>query len=183
MDAKHRRLLLILLLTSSPFAHAQTAGELRDIQAQTLIAKARAELKKATDEGQGKAAEGALAGSGHYATEPTVKEDTTLPVVSGIYGRDGKLYARFLYASGIDYQAVAGNTAPGGYLVKQVSDDKVVLAKHGRTYTLGFSGVRPSVPAEQPQQPASTYGAFMPNPPAGSMVPPSPGSLSMPKTN
>ncbi|MBV6855880.1 type IV pilus biogenesis protein PilP [Xanthomonas campestris pv. mirabilis] len=137
MDAKARYAFLVLTLMASGFAQAQTAGDLADIQAQTLIATARAKLKKAQEEAEGASA--AASGSAGRAD--------TLPVVSGIYGHDGKLYARFLYASGIDYQARAGMTAPGGYMVRQVTDDRVVLTKGGQAYTLGFSDVRPVAPA------------------------------------
>ncbi|MGZ1522221.1 type IV pilus biogenesis protein PilP [Xanthomonas citri] len=163
MDAKARYAFLVLTLMASGVAQAQTAGELADIQAQTLIATARAKLKKVQEEAEGTSAP---------TTSVAVHTDT-LPVVSGIYGRDGKLYARFLYASGIDYQARAGTTAPGGYMVRQVSDDRVVLAKGGQSYTLGFSDVRPVAPAadaaagQAGSTPAPFFSAPPMSPPAG----------------
>ncbi len=140
---------------------APTAADLADLQARLVLAKAQADLAEVNRKISGNAVSVDL---GQQAT------GTALPVVTGVYGRGRDLYASFLYSNGLDWEARAGMTAPGGYLVRSVGQDRVVLSKAGQSYVLGFSGSAPAEPAKTETQPvqSSTMGSpFLPLPPAG----------------
>ncbi|MEN1450903.1 type IV pilus biogenesis protein PilP, partial [Pseudomonas aeruginosa] len=57
---------------------------------------------------------------------------------------NGKLYATFVYSSGITADAAAGETIPGGFKVVHVTVDKVELQKGGRRFQVGFASHAPS---------------------------------------
>lgn len=147
--------LSVLLLFAAPLA-AQTVGELADIQAETVILRAKA----AQAEAARKLGDAALPGQtlGRGVTD-------ALPVVRGVYGTGRELYASFLYADGTTVDANTGDVLPGGYIVRALSATRVELTrKDGSRYTLGFSDVRPL--AAPPVTPAPTPAAIDPAPAA-----------------
>lgn len=141
--------------TSTPI----TAGDLADLQSRIVYAKAQAQLAEL----QRKSA-APVGGETDLAQQAA---GNALPVVTGVYGRDRDLYASFLYSNGMDWQAKSGMTAPGGYLVKSVTQDRVVLTRNGRSYVLGFSTIAPAEPVNDAQQSkpvGTTNSPFLPLP-------------------
>lgn len=164
MDAKVRNSTLFLMLCASVplVAHAQTVGDLADVQADTLLFKAQA----ARAEALVKLGDANRQGSRENAAD---SGSDTLPVVRGVYGTAGKLYATFLYANGSSVDAGNGDVVPGGYVVRSLSATRVQLARRGRSYTLGFSDLRP-LTATEPSGGGSA-------PPASSIPPLLPPSM------
>lgn len=135
-----------------------TAGDLADLQSRIVYAKAQAQLAELQRK--------SLPAGGEVDLSQQAT-GTALPVVTGVYGRDRDLYASFLYSNGMDWQAKAGMTAPGGYLVKSITQDRVVLTREGRSYVLGFSTIAPAEPTsstEQPKPVGTTNSPFLPLP-------------------
>ncbi|CAD7741202.1 hypothetical protein LMG31884_47410 (plasmid) [Xanthomonas hydrangeae] len=137
-----------------------TAGDLAELQSRIVYARAQAELAEL----QRKSV--SVSGTGE-ADISQQAAGNALPVVTGVYGRDRDLYASFLYSTGMDWQAKAGMTAPGGYLVKSITQDRVVLTKDARSYVLGFSSIAPAEPSSSTEQtkPVGTMNSpFLPLP-------------------
>lgn len=154
MDAKGRYACLVLMLmTASPVA-AQSVGDLASVQAETLMARAKAARAEAVAKLNATAGAGAIAGS------------EALPVVRGVYGTGDRLYATFLFADGSTVDATAGDTLPGGYSVRALSATRVQLARDGRRFTVGFSDVRPLAPAAAEPNVPEGFGAPAPLAPA-----------------
>lgn len=139
-----------------------TAGDLADLQAEIVFAQAQARLAEE------KRKVSPVVDGVDLAQQSA---GTALPVVTGVFGRGQQLYASFLYSNGLDWQAKAGMTAPGGYLVRSISQDRVLLTKAGRTYVLGFSDVRPAEPvgkeANEPAFSPTASSPFLPIPTSG----------------
>lgn len=116
-----------LLITASG-AYAQqipTAGQLADVQAQTIMATAQAKLSKAREDA------GAVAPS----------QDTSEPVVSGIGGSPGNLYVTFYNHGNVGYRV--GMATPGGYVVQSIALNEVRLRRAGRVFVLHLSSTAP----------------------------------------
>jgi type IV pilus biogenesis protein PilP len=137
-----------------------TASDLANLQARIVYAKAQAQLAELQ-----RKSSAVVSGAVDLAEQAT---GSALPVVSGVYGRDRDLYASFIYSNGMDWQAKAGMTAPGGYTVTSITQDRVVLTRGGRSYVLGFSSMAPVEPEKsdgQQSRPAGTTGSpFLPLP-------------------
>lgn len=161
MDVKGRHAaLFLMLLASVPLAvQAQSVGDLANVQAETLLIKAKA----ARAEALGKLADANKQSSGEAAADTATD---SLPVVRGVYGTAGKLYATFLYANGSTVDAGKGDTIPGGYVVRSLSATRVELGRRGRSFTVGFSDVRPltpTAPSANAAPPASSIPPLMPS--------------------
>lgn len=158
-------LFLLLLVTS--LSNAETAisvGELSALQSETYLYKAQSERDKALRALEN---EGSLIPN----TVPTVSSER-LPVVKLVSGPRQALRAVLFYSSGYEIEAyVGGPELPGGYSVKRISIDNVVLSRAGKHYPLGFAsslpvttgagmGVPPqpmSLPGLPPGQPAPVF--------------------------
>lgn len=126
------QLVVIFSLIPLPWtAYAQapvgTIAELQEIQAATVLAKARAGLAEITKN---------LAGPG-AVIDPNARG---LPAVQLIAGNGRTLSATLIYPSGATYEARAGEEVPGGYRVQSINTDAVVLNRAGQAIKLGFSG-------------------------------------------
>lgn len=60
------------------------------------------------------------------------KKEEKAPAVSSIMGAGSNLYAMFRLDDGSELQAKEGGSLPGGYLVKKISMDEVLLSKNGK---------------------------------------------------
>ena len=158
MDAKARYAMLTLMLLTSAPAAAQSVGELADVQAETLLFRARAARAEAISKlhDAEKTEGGAIESNGD-----------ALPVVRGVYGTAGKLYATFLYSNGSTVDAGVGDTIPGSYVVRSLSATRVILGHRGKTIAVGFSDVRPLEPTVTAAQSAPSF-------PIPSLSPPPP---------
>ncbi|WP_080104379.1 type IV pilus biogenesis protein PilP [Stenotrophomonas maltophilia] len=148
--------LIAIHASASESSAPPSAARLADLQAQLVIARAEAAL-----------AEQRRKTTGDTSTVDLAVQATgsALPVVSGVYGRDKNLYATLLYSNGLEWQAIAGTSAPGGYRVHSVSQNRVELVKEGRTFVLGFSGSPPAEPTPVPAaQPAGGPAPYLPLP-------------------
>ncbi len=132
----------MLVVSSSALAADATVGDLTQLQGQVLLKKAQVDLARQEDELRklnGGSAGGVPMGlsSGGFA-------DAGTPSVRSVAGVNGKLYATFVYSSGITADATAGETIPGGFKVAHVTVDKVELQKGGRRFQVGFASHAPS---------------------------------------
>lgn len=73
-------------------------------------------------------------------------DDSGVPVVTGIFGSNGKQYARILFPDGVTADAYEGRTVRGGYKVVTVNLEKVELSKGGKVIELGTSDSAPAAP-------------------------------------
>lgn len=106
--------------------------------------------------------------------EPSpVAEDDSLPVVQGVYGANGQLFATLAYADGrraIDVRK--GAHVPGGYTVSELASDSVTLTRGKQRLVIGFAD-KATVPVVRPTGAAYTTGAGLPlGMPMGAGVPP-----------
>lgn len=125
---------LIPVLLIAGFAHAEaTVGDLSVINSETILLKAKVSRAAAQEEldAKSKVAVG--------------NDDVDAPVVKSVYGAGGKLFATFLYGSGVAMDAKQGDTILGGLKVMLVSVDKVELSKGSKRLQVGFSGTAPTV--------------------------------------
>jgi len=162
MDAKARYAVLVMSLLASGSLAAQSVGELADVQAKTLLIRAQA----AQAEAQAKLVDASKSSGGPIAGDA----GDSLPVVRGVYGTAGKLYATFLYANGSTVDAGRGDQIPGGFVVRSLSATRVVLGRHGQSFTVGFSDVRPLTPtpaASPAPMPPPLYAPPASNGPSG----------------
>lgn len=144
-----------------------TVGELSGVQSDTILYEAKAKRAEALGKMQefaNKAGEDLTPGHTNTNTAPSVVA-SDLPTVTGISGVGGRLYATLLYPNGTTLRSKSGEKLPGGFLVSEVSIDRVVLTIGDRRIPLQFGVATP--PATVPQ------GAMqMPLP--GMMAPPMP---------
>ena len=154
MAANASRAALFLLATALALpAAAQNVGELANVQAETMLVKAKA----ARAEAYAKLNEATKTGG-----EPSTGTDTGMPVVRGVYGSGERLYATFLYSNGSTVDARRGDSLPGGFVVSGVSASRVELRRAGRTHVIGFSDVRPMATAAS-RQAANSGPALAPS--------------------
>lgn len=73
--------------------------------------------------------------SDNTATASTTPEPKT-PRLAAVYG-GAKLTALFKYSDGSSVEARAGETLPGGYVVKSVTVDRVQLVHEGKVINVG----------------------------------------------
>lgn len=136
--------ILIAMLAASPSARAAdaTVGDLTQLQGQVLLKKAQVDLAKQEDELR-KLNGGSAAGV-PMGLSASGLGDAGTPSVRSVAGVNGRLYATFVYSSGITADAAAGETIPGGFKVVRVTVDKVELQKGGRRFQVGFASHAPS---------------------------------------
>lgn len=132
----------MLAASSSAFGADATVGDLTELQGRVLLKKAEVDLARQEDELRklnGGRVDGVPMGlsSGGLA-------DVGTPSVRSVAGANGKLYATFVYSSGITADAAAGETIPGGFKVVRITVDKVELQKGGRRFQVGFASHAPS---------------------------------------
>ena len=88
---------------------------------------------------------------------------TGVPTVRSVQGVGGELSAILVYAGGAQATARAGEDIPGGYRVKSISVDRVVLTRNGQDLRLGFSAEAPQSVTEGPVRLTSPFpGAAVP---------------------
>ncbi|EOD9062609.1 type IV pilus biogenesis protein PilP [Pseudomonas aeruginosa] len=136
--------ILIAMLAASSSARAAdaTVGDLTQLQGQVLLKKAQVDLAKQEDELR-KLNGGSAAGV-PMGLSASGLGDAGTPSVRSVAGVNGRLYATFVYSSGITADAAAGETIPGGFKVVRVTVDKVELQKGGRRFQVGFASHAPS---------------------------------------
>ncbi|MCY1463338.1 hypothetical protein D9M71_812190 [compost metagenome] len=80
-----------------------------------------------------------------------------MPRLSGVIGSDLNLYGTFVYSSGSEVEARAGDILPDGYRVLSVGMGKAAVVKNGKTIQLiqQTQGVEIS---SQPMQPSGMPG-------------------------
>lgn len=138
----------LLALVSGASAGAATVGDLSDVHADTILYKSQA----------------ARVDARNTLLSKQGLEDAAPPVVSGVYGANGRVYAEFLFSNGQTSSQAVGGSLPGGYVVKSISLNKVELKKGKRIILLGFSGSAPLVEKSGMQNPGNMpgYGQSMP---------------------
>lgn len=175
---------LLASLCAAAGVHAQsttTVGELSAINSTNILKTAQlagAQLdtklqKEHADAGVPSSAslDGLPSASLSMGNRRAATEDPT-PVVKGVFGANGALYATFLYANGSTVDAKEGAAIPGGYTVARLDAEHVALRRGGRTIDVGFSSSAPLVRTEA--QPNSYPGGGMSMP----MMPPMPAAPS-----
>lgn len=142
MDAKaFAASLLVVLALAAPasFAADNTVGALSEIQADTLLLRARAEQADARKK-LGEDAGGAPPMSSAYgATNP----GGIAPVVRGVHGANKNLYATFLYSNGSTVEGRLGDQIPGGFRVVALSAERVEIQRGRERIQVGFSSIPP----------------------------------------
>lgn len=147
-------LVLIAALAAAPVAaqDPRTVGTISDLQEDTLVNKARlANAKAAAD----------LSVFGDGGTILSDMQGRTPPVVAGVYGANGDIYAEFIYANGSGIpEARLGAKLPGGYTVVALSVNEVTLLdRDGRRLQLSFSGSAPQEPTPPRSEPSAPTSA------------------------
>ncbi len=163
-------------------AQAQTTvGDLSTINSANILKTAQlagaqldAKLQKAHDESGGTpaASTGGMALSSAASGEHRTAADDPNPVVKGVFGANGSVYATFLYADGSTVDAKQGGTIPGGYTVAHLDAEHVALRRGGKTIEVGFSSSAPVVRTAAPTTPYPGGVVSMP------MMPPMPTAAS-----
>ncbi len=88
---------------------------------------------------------------------------TGVPAVRSVQGVGSHLYAVLVYAGGAQTTARPGEDVPGGYRVKSISVDHVVLTRNGQDLRLGFSAEAPKAISDGPVRLSSPFpGAAVP---------------------
>ncbi len=90
-----------------------------------------------------------------------------VPTVRSVQGVGAQLSALLVYVGGAQATARVGEDVPGGYRVKSVTVDRVVLTRNGQDLRLGFSADPPQGASEGPVRLSSPF--------PGSAVPFQPG--------
>ncbi|MDC9654339.1 hypothetical protein [Xanthomonas perforans] len=145
---------LLVTVVGGLEAQTPTAGQLAEVQAQTILATAQAKLTKVREEA------GTLGAS----------QDTSEPVVSGIGGSPGNLYVTFYNHGNVGYRV--GMSTPGGYVVQSVALNEVRLRRGSKSVVLHLSATAPVArdrakpDAQQSQMPFSPFGSPVTLPPA-----------------
>ncbi|MGN3708690.1 type IV pilus biogenesis protein PilP [Achromobacter xylosoxidans] len=86
-----------------------------------------------------------------------------VPTVRSVQGVGAQLSAVLVYVGGAQATARAGEDVPGGYRVKSVSVDRVVLTRNGQDLRLGFSAEAPQGASDGPVRLSSPFpGAAAP---------------------
>lgn len=155
-----------MALCAEPTA-LHTVGELSVVQSETILYDAKAKRAEALVKLQENANRAGVdltqVRTTANAAPSVIASD--LPTVTGVSGVGGRLYATLLYPNGTTLRSKSGEKLPGGFLVSEVSIDRVVLTIGDRRIPLQFGVATP--PATVPQ------GAMqMPLP--GMMAPPMP---------
>jgi len=157
-------LALIAFSSVSCFA-ADTVGDLKAIQAKTILAQAEAAQYKAEADRNDYRVKSQNPGSSIENTSPimpgvspmvspsvgagksTAKTEEPDPVVRAVYGANGNMIVTLMYASGAKYDAVEGDTVPGNFKIQSISMNKVLASKNGRSRSLVFSDSAPIMPS------------------------------------
>lgn len=86
-----------------------------------------------------------------------------VPTVRSVQGVGAQLAAVLVYVGGAQATARAGEDVPGGYRVKSVSVDRVVLTRNGQDLRLGFSAEAPQGASDGPVRLSTPFpGAAVP---------------------
>ena len=124
---------LSLLFTAPLMAdeYVPTFGDLSTMQAQQMFYELKGKRDKSKKDAQ--EYEG-FAGSSPAA--PVTGAGSPVPRLSGVIGSDLNLYGTFVYQSGSQVEARAGDILPGGFRVSSVGVGKAALIKDGKTIQL-----------------------------------------------
>jgi len=167
---------VLLAALGAATAHAQstTVGELSTLNSSNILKTAQlagAQLDAKLDKERTDSGTSSPVSSGEVSTAPqtgsrrTAADDPS-PVVKGVFGANGALYATFLYADGSTVDAKQGGAIPGGYTVARLDAEHVALRRAGKTIDVGFSSSAPVVRSETPTNPYAGGVVSMP------MIPP-----------
>ena len=152
-----------LLLAPTPQAVSQVAlpSEQEVLPAGTLAELADIQLRRLRYEALTGMNEAKLA----YEKTSRVEDRsaTGVPAVRSVQGVGRHLYAVLVYAGGAQATARPGEDVPGGYRVKSISVDRVVLTRNGQDLRLGFSAEAPQAISDGPVRLSSPFpGAAVP---------------------
>lgn len=170
---------LLVLISTGAWAQQATVGELSQLNAANILKDAQltgaqldAKLRKASaGEGSTAASDTVISSPAH--TDGTAAAKPLRPVVKGVFGANGTLYATLLYADGTTVDAKQGTSVPGGYVVAHVDADRVALRRGKQLIDIGFSSTAPVEPATPATPPGvSPFGSVIPMPPMPSPVMP-----------
>lgn len=133
-----------------------TVGDLSTVQGDTILFEAqakRADAKAKMLESTAKAGDDPLA-SPLAATPSIVVSD--LPSVTGVSGVSGRLLATVCYSNGATIKTTSGQVIPGGFVLTEITLDRVVAAKGDRRVPLQFVPACTATPssASTPATPA-----------------------------
>ncbi|MHC5208984.1 type IV pilus biogenesis protein PilP [Pseudomonas chlororaphis] len=126
--------------------YVPTFGDLSTMQAQQMFYELKAKRDKSKQEAL--SYEGP---TGASAAAPVTGTGSSVPRLSGVIGNDLNLYGTFVYSSGSQVEARAGDILPGGFRVSSVGVGKAALIKDGKTIQLmqQTQGVESSSPPFQ----------------------------------
>lgn len=143
MDAKAFAASLLFafgLAAPASFAADNTVGALSEIQADTLVLRARAEQADARRKlGEDAGGSSVAMSSAYGSTNP----GGIAPVVRGVHGANKNLYATFLYSNGSTVEGRLGDQIPGGFRVVALSAERVEIQRGTERIQVGFSSIPP----------------------------------------
>lgn len=162
---KNNALIFGLALIAVNCFAAETVGDLKTIQAKTILVQAEAAQYKAETERNEYLEKSQTPGSSVTSSpsimpgvspmvnpsmgtaKSTAKVEEPDPVVRAVYGANGNMIVTLMYASGAKYDAAEGDTAPGGFKIQSISMSKVLATKNGHSRSLVFSDSAPIMPS------------------------------------
>ncbi|NMZ14954.1 type IV pilus biogenesis protein PilP [Pseudomonas proteolytica] len=124
---------LSLLLAAPLMAdeYVPTFGDMSTMQAQQMFYELKAKRDKSKQDAQSYEV-----ATGASAAAPVTGTGSSVPRLSGVIGSDLNLYGTFVYTSGSQVEARAGDILPGGFRVSSVGVGKAALIKDGKTIQL-----------------------------------------------
>lgn len=145
-------LVAVVLPLYSAITAASTVADLSAVQTETIMYEAkaqRAEAKAKMQESSAKAGDDPLL-SQSAGTPSIVASD--LPTVTGVSGAGGRLLATVCFSNGTTLRSSSGQTIPGGFVLAEITIDRVIAAKGDRRVALQFVAVCQPTPEIPPVQ-------------------------------
>lgn len=144
---------------TSAVATTPTVSDLDAVQAETIIARAKAAKAKADQELRD-------AAGGNVAAGVNAPADSQLPTARGLFGANGKRYVVFQYANGGMAEGIVGQVIPGNFKILAFDNTGVDLrAASGKRHRIPFSLQAPAAPVVQPAAPSALPNPFTAVPP------------------
>ncbi|MNF79192.1 Type IV pilus biogenesis [compost metagenome] len=143
-----------------------TVGDLSAVQSDTIMFEAqakRADAKAKMQESTAKAGDDPVLNQ--LATSASIVA-SDLPTVTGVSGVSGRLVASVCYSNGTTIKSKSGQTIPGGFVLTEITIDRVVAAKGDRRVPLQFVAVCNVTQSSAPAMPMlpGQMPPFMPPP-------------------
>lgn len=156
----------IMLTLCGYVAAADTSiGDLGRVQGETLLLNAqvkKAEAAAALQQKSQPAPKGASASASSQTQFNVGDVPIDPPVVRMVYGRGAKLYATFVFQSGVMMDATKGDVLLGGYIADVISADRVELTRGKQRIAVGFAPSFPPAPPAAPEAGRSLQAIFPP---------------------